>query len=250
MSEWLLSGNEFSLKLRLPCLSKGGWESLELRGPWARSLRGLSEALASISSPMALEQASKHAGMATRDWRPGMSLSSATWMLAGWPNDGFLSAGAWDESSARSMEALWASKRSGEWREPWSAGGWGWSHEKSCWEAQVYILGGRSEAGQSVVGQVRRQPAALTLWQQDKDPWNEDHPQELGDGQVRAMCSNMGALALGEFVKGAKNFGSYISGGMAEIALLEKRLAAFEEADAIGSMCMQGEASENGSSRL
>jgi hypothetical protein len=101
-----------------------------------------------------------------------------------------------------------------------------------------------------VVGEVRRQPAALTLWQQDKDPWNEDHPQELGDSQVRAMCSTMGSAAMGEFVKGAKNFGSYISGGLAEIALMEKRLSAYEEADAISALCPIGEDSEKGSSRL
>jgi hypothetical protein len=179
-----------------------------------------------------------------------MALSSATWMDAGWPSGGYMEAAAWDECSARSMEALWASKRSGGWREPWSAGGWGWSLEKSCWEAQVYLLGAHSKDGPSVVGEVRRQPAALTLWQQDKDPWNEDHPQELGDSQVRAMCSTMGSAAMGEFVKGAKNFGSYISGGLAEIALMEKRLSAYEEADAISALCPIGEDSEKGSSRL
>ena len=232
------------LVLRLPRMRGGtkGHDCCEVRGSWMESLRGLARGLCVLGHAESLRALSSHTGQSGL-WIPSQKLADAAWSDTGWGRTAWMSEAEWAHESVEAMNARWSAKPGDRPERLWRSEGWAWCPERRCWMAQVFVKSGGAPL------RMRMQPAALTVWQWDRDPFDEMRFWELEHSDLESMAEGMRVRAIEELADGANSLpGNFMARERLHACLSLLRVRA--ESVELGEGCVPCEISKEGPARI
>jgi hypothetical protein len=197
--------------------------------------RGLCAALIELSRTGALHELAGRAGYGA-PWEPGRPLGQAEWTRRPWGQGACLGRAEWEAISIEGMETRWSAQQGHRKELDWREGGWLWSIDDGCWMMQTFVIcfpKEESPAGSKPhkVDKILLQPAALTFWQWDNDPLNDNYRGTLGGKDLEAMAQGMTCRGLDALLEGLS--GSYAAPGdcLARLRALRERAWLLESVD-------------------
>lgn len=236
--------NTRPLVLRLPRRRGGteGHDCCEVRGSWMESLRGLASGLCALGHAESLLTLGSRTGQSGL-WIPSQKLADAAWSDPGWGGEAWMSEVEWALESVEAMEARWSAKPGHPPESCWRSEGWAWCQERRCWMAQVFVKSGSEPL------RMRMQPAALTVWQWDRDPFDHTRFWELKHSDLGSMAEGMRVRAIEELADGADSMpGNFMERERLHACLSPLRARA--ESAELGEGCAPGEISKEGPARI
>ena len=232
------------LVLRLPRRRDGaeGHDCCEVHGSWMGTLRGLARGLCVLGHAESLCALGLRVGQSGL-WIPSQKLADAAWSDPGWGQEAWMSEAEWARESVEAMDARWSAKPGVLPERSWRSEGWAWCPERRCWMAQVFAKSGSEPL------RMRMQPAALTVWQWDRDPFDDTRFWELEHSDLESMAEGMRVRAIEELADGADSLsGNFMARARLQACL--SLLRARAESAELGEGCTPCEISREGPVRI
>lgn len=221
-----MSREEDFVKLRMPQHRDGnaGYSLRELKGPWTSSMLAMSQALRKMSSPEGVELL-RVANGRKGEWDISRNLESVSWSeRKASPDDGWVSVDRWEAASVAGVVQSRGGNSGAKCKPASDEGGWAWSAEAKCWLMPTFCMGGPGavkSVGDSCKMNVR--PVALTIWQWDREPMDDQWPSELSERDLLEMSGSMGREGLAMMLEGLSTMRQPSPEGLSKLRAMWER---------------------------